>query len=125
MLNALRGFDAFTDQVRCGAARAGPDAVAGGARWRVVVACCASDARRPAGQSRACDWTAWLRLTPNPWPAFPPALNSITLLIPTPPAQATYYEQMPEEAAGEISGGTSFVFLICLLANTMAMLLAW
>lgn len=39
--------------------------------------------------------------------------------------QATYYDQIPEETAEKVGGTTGFVYLICLLANTMAMLLAW
>lgn len=32
---------------------------------------------------------------------------------------------MQEDAAEKVGGTTGFVYLICLLANTMAMLLAW
>ncbi|KAL4859343.1 hypothetical protein ACK3TF_000461 [Chlorella vulgaris] len=39
--------------------------------------------------------------------------------------QATYYDGIPEDTAAQAGGATGFVFLICLLANTMAMLLAW
>lgn len=39
--------------------------------------------------------------------------------------QTTYYDQVPEDAAEKVGGTTGFVYLICLLANTMAMLLAW
>ena len=42
-----------------------------------------------------------------------------------PPPQATYYDDIPEETAEQAGAATGFVFLICLLANTMAMLLAW
>ncbi|KAI7839487.1 hypothetical protein COHA_006754 [Chlorella ohadii] len=39
--------------------------------------------------------------------------------------QPTYYDTIPEETAEKVGGTTGFVYLICLLANTMAMLLAW
>lgn len=39
--------------------------------------------------------------------------------------QATYYAEVPEDAAARVGGTTGFIYLICLLGNTMVMLLAW
>jgi hypothetical protein len=53
--------------------------------------------------------------------AWPPSLP-----CPLPPfLQPAYYNQTPDEAAEKVGATTGFVYLICLLANTMAMLLAW
>jgi hypothetical protein len=41
------------------------------------------------------------------------------------PPQAAYYDDIPEDTAAQAGAATGFVFLICLMANTMAMLLAW
>ncbi|PSC76093.1 hypothetical protein C2E20_0258 [Micractinium conductrix] len=39
--------------------------------------------------------------------------------------QPVYYSAVPEDAAEKVGGTTGFMYLICLLANTMSMLLAW
>ena len=41
------------------------------------------------------------------------------------PPQPVYYSAVPEDAAEKVGGTTGFMYLICLLANTMSMLLAW
>ena len=94
-------------------------------------ACAGAPPRRPAGHAHSVlsrphnsdPWPACRQELSACFPPCPPAFCPSTHPLHLP--QATYYAQVPEQSAEQVAGTTGFVFLICLLANTMAMLLAW
>ena len=60
-------------------------------------------------------------LTRHPLHALPPPLIILPHSSPSPPPrQPEFYDTIPEDTAAEAGGTTGFLFLICLLANTMA-----